>query len=214
MPDKEQKNKKTVSRRVITVAALIVVLAGGGIAGLAYFAVSNQTVYIDNAQIEAPVVNLSPSASGILQAVYVAEGDVVAPNTVVAEVGTELLTTTQGGLVTLVNNNIGQTVTPTDTVVQTLDPTQLRVVGQVQENKGLIAIMPGQQAVFEVDAFGGKKYTGVVDEVAPEAQSSDVVFTISDQREEQNFDVKVRFDTTAYPELKNGMSARIWVYKN
>ena len=47
----------------------------------------------------------------------------------------------------------------------------------------------------------------------PTAESSDVVFTVSDQRQEQNFDVKIKFDTTLYPELKNGMSAKIWVYK-
>ncbi len=46
-----------------------------------------------------------------------------------------------------------------------------------------------------------------MDEVSPEAQAGDVVFQISDQREEQIFDVKVRFDPTAYPELKDGMSA-------
>jgi multidrug resistance efflux pump len=215
MPEKEPKTKKKSNNsRVIVLAVLIVVVIGGGIGGSVYFAASSKTVYIDNAQIEAPVVDLGPNSSGILQAVYVSEGDVVAPNTVVAEVGTELIKTTQGGLVTLVNNNVGTTVNPGDTVVETLDPTTLRVVGQIQEDKGLVDIVPGDQVSFEVDAFGGKKYEGVVDEVAPEAQSSDVVFNISDQREEQDFDVKVRFDTTAYPELKNGMSARIWVYKN
>ena len=195
-------------------AAFLVVVLGGGIGAFAYLSAANKTVYIDKAQIEAPAVDLGPSAPGILEAVYVAEGDIVAPNTVVAEVGTELIKTTQGGLVTLVNNNIGKTVNPGETVVETIDPSTLRVEGQVEEDKGLVDIMPGQRAVFEVDAFGGKQYEGVVDEVAPEAVSNDVVFTISDKRQEQNFDVKVRFDTTQYPELKDGMSAKIWVYKN
>ena len=44
------------------------------------------------------------------------------------------------------------------------------------------------------------------------SQQSGVVFTISDKRETKQFLIKVRFDAAAYPELKNGMSARMWVY--
>jgi len=108
----------------------------------------------------------------------------------VANVGTELIKSTSGGLVISVNNNIGQTVGPADVVVATLDPTQLRVVGQVVEDKGLVDIKVGQQAEFTVDAFGSQKFYGVVDEVSPTSEASDVVFSVSDNREEQNFDVK------------------------
>ena len=81
----------------------------------------------------------------------------------------------------------------------------------MDENKGLDRVRVGQYVTFTADAFGSKQYTGIVDEISPEARSGDIVFTISDARQEQVFDVKVRFDTTLYPELKNGMSARIWV---
>ena len=205
---------KPFDRRILAVAAFIIIVIGGGIAALAYIGASSKTVYIDKAQITAPTVDLGPTAAGVLKQVFVSEGDIVAPNTVVAQVGTELIKSQDGGLVTLVNNNIGKTVNPGDTIVETIDPTALRVVGQVQEDKGLVDIVPGQRAEFTVDAFGGKKYEGLVDEVAPTAESGDVVFNISDKRQEQNFDVKIRFDTTANPELKNGMSAKIWVYKN
>lgn len=197
----------------LAVAAFIVVVVGGGIAGLAYIASSNKTVYIEKATIAAPVVDLSPTSPGTLNAVYVSVGDIVQPNTVVATVGTELIKTTGGGLVLSANNNIGKTVNPRDTVVSLIDPAQLRVVGQVQEDKGLVDISPGQRAVFTVDAFGSKQFDGIVDEVAPTSVSSDVVFSVSDKRAEQNFNVKVRFDTASHPELKNGMSAKLWVYK-
>jgi hypothetical protein len=52
-----------------------------------------------------------------------------------------------------------------------------------------------------------------VDEVAPTSEQSSVVFNISDQRPTNQFAVYVRFDPTQYPQLKNGMSAKIWVYK-
>jgi hypothetical protein len=63
-----------------------------------------------------------------------------------------------------------------------------------------------------VDAFGSEQFKGVVDEVAPTSEQSDVVFNISDERPTNQFAVYVRFDPTQYPQLKNGMSARIWVY--
>lgn len=216
MPEKRQENtkeKKANSRLPLVVAAFIVIVIGGGIASFAYIASSSKTVYIENSKIEAPVVDLSPTADGTLNAVYVSAGDVVPANTVVATVGTELIKTTSGGLVLTANNNIGKTVSKTDVVVEMIDPNALRVVGQVQEDKGLVDIQPGQRAVFTVDAFGGKQFDGIVDEVAPTSESGDVVFSVSDKRAEQNFDVKVRFDTAAHPELKNGMSAKLSVYK-
>jgi hypothetical protein len=39
------------------------------------------------------------------------------------------------------------------------------------------------------------------------------VFSISDKREEREFEVRAIYDTNAYPELKNGMSAKMWIYK-
>ena len=58
-----------------------------------------------------------------------------------------------------------------------------------------------------------EQFKGVVDEVAPTSEQSDVVFNISDERPTNQFAVYVRFDPTQYPQLKNGMSAKIWVYK-
>jgi multidrug resistance efflux pump len=204
--------KHPKSKRVIVIAAAIVVVLGGGIAALTYWAVAGKTVYIDKAQIQAPLVTLTASTPGILRAVYVREGDVIRPNTVVAQAGVELIKSTSGGLVVAVNNNIGKQVSSQDIIVSLVDPSQLRVVGQVAENKGFTLIHVGQTVEFTVDAFGGKKYLGLVDEVSPTSHASGVVFNISDQRETQTFDIKVRYDTSALPQLKNGMSARVWIY--
>ena len=204
--------KKGLDRRVLILAAFLVVVIGGAIAALAYIAVDGKTVYIDKASISAPSVVLGPTNAGTLKEVYVSVNDTVAPNTVVAQVGTELIKSLNGGLVIAVDNNIGKSVDAHEMVVTVIDPTQLRVVGQVQEDKGLVDIVPGQRAVFTVDAFGSQQFSGIVDEVAPTDVNSDVVFSVSDQRQEQNFNVKIRFDQTAHPELKNGMSAKLWVY--
>ena len=204
----------TKSRIPLMVAAALVLVVGGGIGAIAYLTVANQSVYIENSTVEAPSTVLTPTTPGTLQQVYVSVGDDIAPNTVVAEVGTQLVTSTAGGLVISTNTNIGSQITPGTAVVTTIDPTQLRVDGQLQEDKGLANVAVGDRATFTVDAFPGKTFDGVVSEVSPTAQTSDVVFQVSDQREEQDFDVYVAYDLTKYPELKNGMSAKIWVYKN
>lgn len=205
---------KIFERRVLMFSAALILVIGGGVAALSYILVMNEQVYIDQAQIEAPQVNLAPTTSGILENIFVQEGQVIPPDTVVAQVGDELIKSTAGGLVISASNDVGESVAAGTPVVSTIDPTQLRVVGQLDEDKGLADVHVGERAVFTVDAFGGKDYDGVVSEVSPTSQQSDVVFSISDQREEQIFDVKIYFDEAAYPELKNGMSARVWIYKN
>lgn len=194
-------------------AAFIVLVIGGGIGATMYLLATSKTVYIEKSQITAPLAPLSSSVGGTLKAVFVSEGDVVPPNTVVAQVDTELIKSTAGGLVVTVNNNIGKHVDPNSPVVVTIDPKELRVVGQVQEDKGLTSIHVGDPVSFTVDAFGGKKFVGVVDTVSPISASQDVVFSVSDKREEKDFAIKANYDVSLHPELKNGMSAKMWVYK-
>ncbi len=206
--------KKTNTKLVVWVIVGLVVVGGIG-AGL-YWYVSSKTVYIDLSQISAPLINLSPANSGVLEAVYVNDGDMVAVNTPVALLGDEIVEAKVAGEIVSVDNNVGEYVnvlTGQGTVATMIDPTQLRVVGNLDENKGLSDVQIGDSATFTVDAFGSKVYKGVVDEVSPTSNQSDVVFNISDQRPTNQFEVKVRFDPTLYPELKNGMSAKIWVYK-
>lgn len=201
--------KHSRSTWIKTGAAAVLIAAAAG--GFIYYHSVSSTVYIDTSSIQAPEIDLSPSQSGVLEAVYVNEGDTVAANQTVARVGNELIQTTVAGTIISVPDTVGAQITPGETVVAMIDPTQLRVVGELDENKGLDRIQVGNPVTFTVDAFGGEKFSGVVDEISPTSQQSQVVFNISDQRQEQEFDVKARFDTTAYPQLKNGMSARMWV---
>ena len=210
---KPKESETQASRVPLMVAAALILVVGGGIGALAYLGVSNQRVYIENSNIEAPSIPLAPTTNGTLQQIYVSVGDMIPANTVVAQVGTELITSTIPSLVISTNTDIGSLVTAGTPVVTTIDPTQLRIDGQLEEDKGLNDVAVGDRAIFTVDAFPGKTYEGVVSEVSPTAQSSDVVFQVSDQREEQIFDVKVAYNIAEYPELKNGMSAKIWVYK-
>ncbi|MFZ1075174.1 MAG: HlyD family efflux transporter periplasmic adaptor subunit [Minisyncoccia bacterium] len=188
----------------------VIILAAAGIA--AYFIFSAKEVAIDTSSISAPLIDLSPISAGRLNAIYANEGDMLPANSPVALVGTEVVKTKVAGLVVQVNNTIGAQIAPGQPVVEMIDPSQLRVVGKIDENKGLAQIKVGDPVTFTVDAFGSEKFNGVVDEIAPSSNQSGIVFNISDQRQTQQFDIKVRFDTTTYPQLKNGMSARMWIY--
>ena len=203
------KKPKSKNGRVITITIIFVLVVGGAIAGGAYWLSSRNHVSIEDSMISAPEIDLAPTTSGVLEEVDVHEGDTIGPNTVVARVGDELVQSTVGGLVISVQNEIGTTFAPGQTVVTMIDPSQLRVVGQLDENKGLSSVQVGDPVTFTVDAFGSKTYYGTVDEIAPTALSTSVVFNISDQRPTQEFNIYVRFDVDAYPELKNGMSAKM-----
>lgn len=200
-----------LSRRLFLYGGVgIAIILAGGVA--AYMIVSSHRVSIDTASIEAPLIPLAPVAGGRLNAVYAHEGDLLSANAPVALVGTEVVKAKVAGLIVKVNDTVGAQIAPGAAVVTMIDPSALRAVGEVDENKGLSQIKVGDPVSFTVDAFGGRTFSGVVDEIAPTANASGVVFNISNARQVQQFDVKARFDTSAYPELKNGMSARMKVY--
>jgi multidrug resistance efflux pump len=208
--EKKEIKRLKLSLRAIIGLVLILVAIGGAL--VAYLAVTSKRVYIEKSTVQAPEIDLASTAPGTLEDMFVKAGDMVTANQVVARVGDELIKTKVAGIITKADASVGQSYNPGQTVVAMIDPSALRIVGQIDENKGLDRIHVGQYATFTVDAFGSKEYSGVVDSVSPEAQSGSVVFTISDKREEQVFDVKVRFDQSSYRELKNGMSARLWIY--
>lgn len=170
-------------------------------------------IYIEKAEISAPVISIGSPVTGRIEKIYVDEGDSVSQGQRLALVsGTTVYSETKG-MVVWTKDNPGQITGPSDTIIKMIEPEDFRVVGRVQEDKGLAEIRPGQRVVFTVDAFGSKQYEGYIDSVAMTARTSDIVFSISDKREAKEFEVKALFDTTAYPELKNGMSAKMWVIK-
>jgi len=204
---------KKLTENIWVMTGLLAVIVLGGTAGIAYYFVSMGRVYTDKADVEAAVTTISPSTPGILQEVYVNVGDIVGPDTVVARVGNELLKTTASSIITETDTALGTTVSPSTPVVQVVNPDDLRVVAHIDEDKGLSSIKVGQQVTFTLDAFGSRTFQGIVDEISPTARQTDIVFNISDKRQINQFDVKIRFDVNVYPEIKNGMSAKVWIYQ-
>ena len=152
--------------------------------------------------------------NSILAEVYVKAGDTVTAGQPVARVGSETLYTKVSGTILSVQNVPGQVFAPGSAVVSMIEPSQLRVVGKLDEDKGLSRIKVGDPVSFTVDAFGAQVFNGIVDEVSPTSDQSSIVFSISDKREVKQFDIKVRYDIGRYSEFKNGMSAKLKVYGN
>jgi multidrug resistance efflux pump len=200
------KNKKV---RAFLLSFLCILFIVGG---FYYWETKKARVFIDDSQVSAPLIAIAPTSSGRLMELDAKEGFLLKKGDTIAVVGAETIRSTTDGLVVNTNNQIGGTVSPQTTIVQLIDPSQMRVVGTLDENKGLGQIHVGQVASFTVDAFASKTYWGYVDEVSPTAKQTQLSFSISSERPTQQFQVYVRFAAGQYPEIKNGMSAKITVY--
>ncbi len=199
--------KKPIVQSIIGMLSIFLILGG-----YIYWQVNHNTIFIENAMVEAPIINLSPSTAGTLSTLYVKEGDKIKTDTPIALIGTDIVTSKQDGIIVSTKNNIGEFFTPGEPVVSMVHPDDMRIVGTIDENKGLSDIKVGEKAMFTVDTFGSKTYLGIVDNISSTSNDTGVLFSISDKRPIKKFDIKIKFNIADYPELKNGMSAKITVY--
>lgn len=209
----EKKVLKAVRFDAALVAVLAIVAISASIAAFVMLRSSHGRLDTDKAQVLAPSIDLAAQTPGALEEVFVRPGDTVQANAPVARVGNELVKAKVGGEVISVRDDIGKLFNRGEAVVTMIAPSDLRVVVRVEEGKGLKDVHVGQIATFTVDAFGSKRYVGTIDEVSPTSRESAVAFTISDKRETKEFNVKIRFDAASYPEIKNGMSAKVSIFK-
>ncbi|HOX10941.1 MAG TPA: HlyD family efflux transporter periplasmic adaptor subunit, partial [Candidatus Moranbacteria bacterium] len=192
--------------RKIAIGSLILIVAIA-IGGYAYWRTTSSRIYIEKGEVSAPQIDLSSQNGGILETLWVKEGDTISRNQPVAQVGDEIIRSREDGLVVKVQNEIGRNFNRGEAIVGIIKPSDLRVLGTIEENKGLSDIQVGQRVIFTADAYGSKEYQGFVDEISPSSKDKGLAFSISDKRATSEFVIKVRFNNEAYPELKNGMSA-------
>ena len=212
MDEAKETARKAKVKKWIEIGVLIAIIVSLLFAAYWWFVIRTR-VYTDKADIEAPLIEISPSTPSILKEVLVKEGDTVSTNTPVARVGDSYLLTSSSGLVVGIDDSVGALFSPGQSIVTMINPSDLRLVAKVDENNGLSDIKPGDKVVFTLDAFGSKKFTGTVDEIVPTSYESSIAFNISSTREEQQFQVKVSYDAIDHPEILNGMSAKVWIYK-
>ncbi|HEV7701992.1 MAG TPA: efflux RND transporter periplasmic adaptor subunit [Candidatus Paceibacterota bacterium] len=211
--DTEQKiNKIPMFKKpwVQSITAFVVIFGLLGI--FLFWQVERNTVSIENSNLEAPIINLTPASPGTLNALYVKEGDRVEANAQIALVGSQIISTQNAGIVASAPRLLGAYFLPGQTVVSVVNDKEMKVVGQIEETKGLSSLEIGQRAAFSVDAFPGKRYEGTLSEISPVSNDNGIIFSISDQRPTKKFNVKIYFNVADYPELKSGMSAKLTVY--
>jgi multidrug resistance efflux pump len=194
-------------RRVLSILLIIAIVGG-----FYYWQTKMGRVFIDDSLISASIINIAPTTSGRLFEIDAQEGKFVKKGDILAVVGSETIRSTTDGLVVMANNQVGGSFSPQNTVAQIIDPSQMRVAGTIDENKGLDKLRVGQVASFTVDAFPGKTFWGYIDEIAPTAKQTQLSFSISSERPTQQFQVYVRFPAVRYPQLKNGMSAKLIIF--
>jgi len=200
------KNKKFL--KIFGIALLLLILVGSYIAYLFY----TGRIFIDDSLVQAPIITISPSSGGKVQEMDVTEGQQVQKGDQLAIVGSETVRANTDGLIVTAPDITGSTVNTQTQLIQMIRPVDLRVAGTLDENKGLDQIKIGQVVSFTVDAFPGKTFWGYVDEISPTAKTAQIAFSISSERPTQQFVVYAKFDSAKYPEIKNGMSAKMVVY--
>lgn len=189
-----------------------IVLVCAVVLGYFYFEKINNRIKIDNSLVLAPIINIAPTMPGVLSELDAIEGHTVKAGDTLAVVGGETIRSQSDGLIISGNNLVGGTVSPATPLIQMIRTQDLRVVGTLDENKGLDKIIVGQVVSFTVDALPGKTFWGYIDEIAPSAKQTQVAFSISSERPTQQYQIYARFNTSSFPQIKNGMSAKMTVF--
>lgn len=195
----------------VLVAIVIIIIAS---AGFAFLALTSGRVAIDDSLVSDPISNIAPVTPGTLQETDVYENEFIQKGDPLAVVNGQTIYAQTNGLVIMANTQLGSIVSAQNPVAQIIDPSQMRIAGTIDENKGLDQIKIGQVVAFTVDALPGKTFWGYVDEISPSAKQTQMAFSISSERPTQQFVVYARFDAAKFPQIKNGMSAKMTVYTN
>jgi len=193
-------------------ALLVIFVAVALIGGFVFYQLLRNRVAIEDSLIQAPIIAISPETPGKILDLKVYEGEKVKRGDTLAIVGTSSLNAYQDGLIVSVNNAIGSIASAQTPVVQMINFADMRVMGTIDENKGLDNIKIGQIVSFTVDALPGKTFWGYVDEISPTAKQTQLQFSVSSERPTQQFLIYARFNAYAYPQIKNGMSAKMTVF--
>jgi len=195
-------------------ALLVILVAVALIGSYFFYQLLRDRVSIEDSLIQAPIITISPETPGKILDIKVYEGEKVKRGDALVIVGTSSLNAYQDGLIVSTDNAIGSIASAQTPVVQMINFADMRVAGTIDENKGLDKVKIGQVVSFTVDAIPDKIFWGYVDEISPTAKQTQLQFSVSSERPTQQFMIYARFNAYAYPQIKNGMSAKMTVYTN
>lgn len=203
---------KQLRRTVVWRTLLIIFVVALAMGGYVYYEKNRDRIFIDMSLVSAQIVTIAPALPEKLIEQDVYEGKMIKKGDPIAKTDSQTLLAETDGLIIMANNQIGGLVSGQNPIAQIINLTDMRIAGTIDENKGLNQVKVGQVASFTVDALPGREFFGYVDEISPSAKQTQLAFFISSERPTQQFVVYARFDANKYPEIKNGMSAKMTVY--
>jgi len=160
-----ESTKKKPKIKAILLAILVVVLLLAGGTGLYYLNQSRLYFSTDNAKVTAKMYNINPSLSGELLEWRAAEGDRVEKNEILGrqEVLPYITSPING---TIIKNNgvVGEIVNPTTQLAVVADTDNLYIGVNIEETD-IMKIRLGQAVDVKIDAYPGKTFPGVVDDI-------------------------------------------------
>lgn len=192
---------------------LIIVGIVATIGGIWYVVNQGKYIYSEKASLSAPMIKITAHSQGVLKKVEVDAGAIVAAHQALARVGLETLYSEVAGKIISVQKDYGTIYNSGQAVLTMIEPSEMKVVARIDEDKGIKDIKVGQKAIFTVDAYGSREFEGTVATIHPTTKEGDVVFNISDKRETKQFEVEIGYDHEHLPVFQNGMSARVWIIK-
>jgi len=166
---------------MIITAAIVILLAGVGIAG--YFIYEGSFYYqTDNAKVDTDIYQLTANASGQLVRMNVSQGDEVKAGQVLAQVENgPLVRSPVDGTVTDVKMQKGDYATAMDVILVVAKTSDMYITANVEETN-ILKIHMGQSVSVSLDAYG-RSFDGYVDDVntitSTKLTSSAISFTIS-----------------------------------
>ena len=173
-------NRK-ISKTMIIAAAIVILLAGLGIAG--YFIYEGSFYYqTDNAKVDTAMYQLTANASGQLIRVNVSQGDQVKAGQILAQVElSPYLRSPVDGTVTEVDMQRGDYVTATNVILVVAKTSDMYITANVEETN-ILKIHMGQSVSVYLDAYG-RSFDGYVEDLntvtSTELTGSAISFTTS-----------------------------------
>src|SRR6185312_9330500 len=156
---------------------IVILVAIATIAGILIYQTRQGRVGIENSLVSDTITTIAPTTPGKLVSTSVYESEKVRKGDPIAVVDGNTLYAATDGLIIMANNQIGSIVSSQNPVAQMIDPSQMRIAGTIDENKGLADIRVGQVVSFTVDALPGETFWGYVDEISPSAKQTQATFS-------------------------------------
>lgn len=156
--------KRKINKPMLIVVAIVVLLAGAGIAG--YFIYEGTFYYqTDNAKVDAMIFQLTANANGRLIRMDVSQGDEVTSGQVLAQVENgPYIKSPVDGMVIDVKMQKGDYATASDVLLVVAKTSDIYITANVEETN-ILKIHSGQTVTVSLDAYG-RSFDGYVQEVS------------------------------------------------